>query len=98
MRIRHLSVRNFRGIRELDWPVPDQNLVCLLGRGDSTKSTILEALRRAFHPHWALSFDDADFHLCDPSCPITIEAVLVDLPDTFRDIEKIRLLAVRLES
>ena len=88
MRIRHLSVRNFRGIRELDWPVPDRNLVCLVGRGDSTKSTILEALRRAFHPHWNLSFDDADFHLCDPTYPITIDAVLGDLPHTFRDVEK----------
>ncbi|MBB5520095.1 ATP-dependent nuclease [Amphiplicatus metriothermophilus] len=88
MRIRHLSVRNFRGIRELDWPVPDRNLLCLIGRGDSTKSTILEALRRAFHPQWNLTFDDADFHLCNPANPITIEAVLGDLPDEFRDLEK----------
>ena len=65
MRIRNLSVRNFRGIAELDWPVPDQGIVCLVGHGDATKSTILEALRRAFHPHWNLSFDDADFHLCN---------------------------------
>ena len=88
MRIRHLSVRNFRGIRELDWPVPDQNLLCLIGRGDSTKSTILEGLRRVFHPQWNLSFDDADFHLCDPANTITIEAILGDLPDAFRDLEK----------
>ncbi len=88
MRIRHLSVENFRGIRELDWPVPDRNVLCLIGRGDSTKSTILEALRRVFHPQWNLSFDDADFHLCNPENPITIEAVLGDLPDAFRDLEK----------
>ena len=88
MRIRHLSVRNFRGIRELDWPVPDQNVLCLIGRGDFTKSTILEALRRAFHPRWNLSFDDADFHLCDPANTIVIEAVLGNLPDAFRDLER----------
>lgn len=88
MRIRHLSVRNFRGIRQLDWPVPDGTLLCLIGRGDSTKSTILEALRRVFHPQWNLTFDDADFHLCDPAHPITIEVVLGDLPDAFRDLEK----------
>ncbi|OAB55812.1 hypothetical protein AY600_17915 [Phormidium willei BDU 130791] len=88
MRIRHLSVRNFRGIRELDWPVPDRNVLCLIGRGDSTKSTILEALRRVFHPQWNLSFDDADFYLCNPANPITIEAILGDLPDAFRDLEK----------
>jgi hypothetical protein len=88
MRIRHLSVRNFRGIRELDWPIPDRNVLCLIGRGDSTKSIILEALRRVFHPQWNLSFDDADFHLCNHANPITIEAVLGDLPDEFRDLEK----------
>ena len=88
MRIRYLSVRNFRGIRELDWPVPDQNLLCLIGPGDSTKSTILEGLRRVFHPQWNLSFDDADFHLCDPANPITIDAILGGLPDAFRDLEK----------
>ncbi len=88
MRVRHLSVRNFRGIRELDWPVPDRNILCLIGRGDSTKSTILEALRRAFHPQWNLSFDDADFYLCSPANHIAIEVILGDLPDSFRDLEK----------
>lgn len=88
MRIRHLSVRNFRGIRQLDWPVPDSAILCLIGRGDSTKSTILEALRRMFFPQWNLTFDDADFYLCDPTNRITIEVVLGDLPDAFRDLEK----------
>src|SRR3990167_4826376 len=88
MRIRHLSVRNFRGISELDWIVPNRNLLCLIGRGDSTKSTILEAIRRVFYPQWNISFDDADFHLCSPVNTITIEAVLSDLPDAFRDFEK----------
>jgi hypothetical protein len=88
MRICHLSVRNFRGIRELDWAIPDEKILCLIGRGDSTKSTILEALRRTFHPQWNLSFDDADFFQCDPANAIVIEAVLGGLPDEFRDLEK----------
>ena len=87
MRIRHLAVRNFRGIRALDWPVPDSNVLCLIGHGDATKSTILEAMRRVFHPQWNLPFDDADFHLCDTTNAITIEAVLGDLSDAFRDLE-----------
>ena len=86
MRIRHLSIRNFRGIRELDWSVPERNVLCLVGPGDSTKSTILEALRRAFHPQWNLTFDDSDFHRCDPANAITIEAVLGALPDAFLDL------------
>ncbi len=75
MRIRDLSVRNFRGIRELDWPMPDRNALCLIGRGRLLlKSTILEALRRVFYPQWNLTFDDADFHLCNPGNPIIIES------------------------
>ena len=86
MRIRHVSIRNFRGILELDWALPDARVVCLIGRGDSTKSTILEALRRVFHPQWNLAFDDADYYLCNPRNLITVEAVLGDLPDAFRDL------------
>lgn len=36
---------DFCGICELDWSLSDKTLFCLIGRGDSTKSTILEALR-----------------------------------------------------
>lgn len=87
MRIRHLSIKNFRGIRELEWPVPDESLICLIGRGDSTKSTILEALRRAFYPQWNLAFDDADFYQCVPANAINIEVVVGGIPDSFRDLE-----------
>src|SRR5690625_251069 len=86
MRILSLSISNFRGIRKLEWKIPDRNIFCLIGRGDATKSTILEALRRIFHPHWYLSFDDADFYLCNPSDPILIEVILGNLPDEFRDL------------
>jgi putative ATP-dependent endonuclease of OLD family len=86
MRIRQLSVRNFRGIRELEWALPDKNVLCLIGRGDSTKSTILEALRRVFHPQWNLAFDDADFYKCVPANPIKIEVVLGEILDEFRDL------------
>ena len=72
MRIRHLSIRNFRGIRELDWALPNRALFCLIGRGDSTKSTILEALRRVFHPQWNLPFDDADSYQCVPTNTINV--------------------------
>jgi hypothetical protein len=86
VRIRHVSIRNFRGIRQLDWAVPDRSLFCLIGRGDSTKSTILDAIRFAFYPQWNLSFDDADFHQCRPANAIRVEVVLGDLPDAFRDL------------
>jgi hypothetical protein len=66
--------------------VPDRSLFCLIGRGDSTKSTILEAIRCAFYPQWNLSFDDADFHQCRPADGIRVEVVLGDIPDSFRDL------------
>ena len=87
MRIRRISIRNFRGIRQFDWNVPDNSLFCLIGRGDSTKSTILEALRRAFYPQWNLAFDDADFFECKPTNAICIDVILGDIPDQFRDLE-----------
>lgn len=87
MQVRHLSIRNFRGIREMDWPLPDKNVLCLIGRGDSTKSTILEALRRIFHPQWNLGFDDADFYQCSPRNAIKIEVVIGNIPEEFRDLD-----------
>jgi putative ATP-dependent endonuclease of OLD family len=87
MRIRHLLVRNFRGIRELDWALSDKALFCLIGRGDSTKSTILEALRRLFYPQWNLVFDDADFYQCKPESTVCIEAILGCIPEEFIDLE-----------
>jgi putative ATP-dependent endonuclease of OLD family len=88
MRIRQLIIRNFRGIHELNWAIPEGRLLCLVGRGDSRKSTILEAIRRLFHPHWNLSFDDADFYQCSPENPVLIEAVLGELSGEFMDLEK----------
>jgi hypothetical protein len=86
MRVRHLSIKNFRGIREMEWSLPDCPLFCLIGRGDSTKSTILEALRRAFCPQWNLVFDDADFYQCAPENEIRIEVTIGDIPEEFRDL------------
>lgn len=42
MELKHLRVKRFRGIRELDW-TPGGRMVCLIGAGDSTKTTILTA-------------------------------------------------------
>ena len=61
MRIRHLSIQNFRGIQKLDWALPKTNLICLIGRGDSTKSSILDAIRFALFPTWNPSFEEFDW-------------------------------------
>ena len=70
----------------MEWSLPDKALFCLIGRGDSTKSTILEALRRVFYAQWSLAFDDADFYQCTPVNKISIEVILGDIPEEFRDL------------
>ena len=42
MRITNLEIHNFRGIREsyISFPI-DTRIICLIGAGDSTKSTLL---------------------------------------------------------
>lgn len=88
MRIRHISVRNFRGIKELDWALGTNDIFCLIGAGDSTKSTILEAIRRVFHPQWNLQFGEADFYECLEANSISVIATLGDIPDDFRDLRR----------
>ncbi len=87
MRLRQLSIRNFRGIREMDWALPDKSLFCLIGRGDATKSTIIEALHFLLYPQWNLGFNDADFYQCKPENTIRIVGLLGAIPDDFRDLE-----------
>ena len=55
MRINHIQIDNFRGIRHMEWSVRG-SVVCLIGPGDSTKSTILDAIEYALSPHWNVSF------------------------------------------
>jgi len=56
------------------------DFICLIGRGDSGKTTILEAISAVILPSWNLSFYDTDFHNGNISNPTEIEATLYDLP------------------
>ena len=81
MRVRQLSIENFRGIRRLDWTLPvGQRLITLIGPGDSGKSTILEAIHLLLGDRWSVSFSDVDFFNVDTATPIQIRAVLTDVP------------------
>jgi len=88
VKIRQINIRRFRGIKELDWRLPNSNVFCLIGRGDTTKSTVLDAIRYTFHPQWNLSFDDADFYKCQTDEPFNIDITVGSLPDEFLDIAK----------
>lgn len=80
MQIRKVLVRNFRGIREASWSLPDRRFVCLVGPGDSTKTTLLDAISLALSPRWNVSFTDADFHSGNTDEPIVLQVVMGDLP------------------
>lgn len=60
MRLRRLTVRNFRWIRRCEWRI-DQALVALIGPGDATKTTLLDAVGAVLHPNYTLPLSDADF-------------------------------------
>jgi putative ATP-dependent endonuclease of OLD family len=79
MDIKNLKVRNFRGINFLDWKV-EGRFVCLIGPGDSTKSTIIEAIELALTPRRNVTFDDADFYDADTNNPILIEVTVGEVP------------------
>ncbi|CAD2245828.1 ATP-dependent nuclease [Xanthomonas arboricola] len=85
-RIRHLAIRNFRSIKALDWaPAPGIN--CLVGPGDSGKSTILDAIDLCLGARRSISFGDMDFFGLDVSEPIRIAVTLGELPVSLMDID-----------
>lgn len=79
MKIRRLGIQNFRGINQLEWNLPNEKTFCLIGKGDSTKTTVLEAIRCAFSPQWNHAFYDSDFYQCNTDNSIQIEVVIGDL-------------------
>ncbi len=83
MKIRRLKILNFRGIKQLEWDLPDEKIFCLIGKGDSTKTTVLEAIRCAISPQWNHTFNDSDFHQCDTDNVIHIEIVIGELLPEF---------------
>lgn len=78
MQVRELKVRNFRGIRSLDWR-PATPLTCVVGPGDSGKSTVLDALEMALGTRW-LAVTDADFTDGDTNETIEVQATVGCLP------------------
>ncbi len=55
-------------------------MVCLLGPGDSGKSTVLDAIEAALSSRWTLSLTDDDFFEGDTSQPIVIAVTVGELP------------------
>ena len=79
MEVKHLKINHFRGIDKLEWNVGGR-FVCMIGPGDSTKSTVLEAIELVLTPRRNFSFDDADFYNAETSSPIVIEITVGEAP------------------
>lgn len=78
--ITKISIKNYRGIKELSQDFDSTKFVVLIGRGDSGKSTILSAIYSALSPSWNMSFSDLDFYEQDTTHPIEIELNIKELP------------------
>lgn len=87
MRLRRVIVERFRGIRQLDWTIRG-DFVCLIGPGDSTKTTVLDAIECALTPRWNLPFNDADFYEAQTNEPLRITVTVGDLPDDLKSESK----------
>lgn len=85
-RIRKVEIRHFRGIRELSW-CPSSGINCLIGPGDSGKSSILDAIDFCLGARRNLQFTDADFHQLDVTTPIVISVTIGELDDGLKNLE-----------
>lgn len=84
--IRKLDIRNFRGIKNLSW-TPSPGFNCLIGPGDSGKTSVLDAIDLCLGARRIAAFTDADFHDVDVSQPISITVVLGALEDALKSID-----------
>ncbi|MEJ1357428.1 MAG: AAA family ATPase [Candidatus Sedimenticola sp. (ex Thyasira tokunagai)] len=87
MLVRYVEIKNFRGVRELFWsPKPGVN--CLIGPGDSGKSTILDAIDLAMGARRQYTFSDADFYFHDISQTIDIRVTVGQLSNDLMSIDR----------
>ena len=84
--IRRLEINNFRSIQRLNWaPMPGIN--CLVGPGDSGKSTILDAIDLCLGARRSVTFEDTDFYSLNVHQPIEILITLGNLPEALLNID-----------
>ncbi len=76
----NIKIFNFRGIKSFTHTF-SKGMTCIIGRGDSGKTTILDAISLVLSPSYSISFYDSDFYQCNVNEPIEIRATLIDLPE-----------------
>ena len=84
--VRSLEIKNFRSIKELDWE-PQTGINCLIGPGDTGKSSIIDAIDLCLGARRTMQISDSDFHNLDVENPIEITVTLGALPDSLKNID-----------
>jgi putative ATP-dependent endonuclease of OLD family len=84
--IRIVEISHFRGIEKLIW-YPTAGINCLIGPGDSCKTTVLDAVDLCLGARRTATFSDADFLGLDVDTPISIACTLGSLSDRLKNIE-----------
>lgn len=78
-----IEISHFRGIDHFSQTF-SKGIACIIGRGDSGKTTILDAIALVLSPSYTIGFYDSDFYQCDVNTPIQISATLIDLPSQIK--------------
>ncbi|TPN16345.1 DUF2813 domain-containing protein [Mesorhizobium sp. B2-1-3] len=84
--IRAIDISNFRSIKKLTW-LPSSGINCLIGPGDSGKSSILDAIDLCLGARRSATFTDSDFHGLDVTQPIQIAVTLGELDEPLKSID-----------
>ena len=84
--VRHIEISNFRSIKEFQW-FPTAGINCLIGPGDSGKSSIIEAIDLCLGARRNVQFSDADFHKINIDSPIVIKITIGDLGDSLKNLD-----------
>lgn len=85
-RVRHLEIQNFRSIQAFNW-APANGVNCLIGPGDSGKSTILDAIDLCLGARRSAPFGDTDFFALDVTRTVVIKVTLGSLPEALKNID-----------
>lgn len=99
MKLASISIQNFRGIRQGLFYFPlNQRLICIIGPGDSCKSTLLKAIEWSLWPTWSLTATDLDFYNGNTETPIVIDTTVAEVPDELLSEDKYGLYLRDLEA
>ena len=92
MKITNVEVQNFRGIQnaKINFPI-DTRIICLIGAGDSTKSTLLKSIEWVLWPTWNLVVSDDDFYNGNTVEPIILRGTFTELPASLLSEDKFGL-------